>query len=234
MRTAAPLLFSAVAMITQPLQLRAEIMPHALSGDPHIQSVTYDPQNVVSLHVASGYATTIQFSSDERIETVTVGNSASWAVQVNHRADHLVVKPISFPSTTNLTVLTDQRTYNFTLYGGMSDGGVAPYMLSFTYPAPPVETANTLPPSASHYRLHGDRALWPASIRDDGKNTTIVWSADTTLPAVYRQDVNDQHALVNQVSSGGAYVIEGVYDHLIFIRGHAKARADRVVDRKHR
>ncbi len=228
MRPIAVVILAALTPWMAASPLRAEIVPLPGSVDPHIQSVRYDPQDVVALHLASGFATTIQFGDDERIETVSVGDSTAWAVQVNRRADHLVVKPLGMPVTTNLTVVTDQRTYNFTLYDS-GEAEVAPYVLSFTYPPPPVATSS-VSALAVRYRLHGDRAIWPMAISDDGRQTTISWGADIALPAVYRSDEHRQKALVNLVMKDGAYVIEGVHDHLVFIRGRSQARADRMAD----
>ncbi len=206
----------------------AEITPQGGPGDPHIQTVRYDPQEVVALHVASGFAVTVQFSPEERIETVTVGESSAWAVQVDHAADHLVVKPLGAPPPTNLTVITDQHSYNFTLYSGTAGEGVQPYTVAFTYPAPETQPVSPVAVIAGRYRLHGDRALWPVAIGDDGAATTIRWGADTLLPAVYRTDRRGHMALVNGLMQGGAYVIEGVYPSLIFVSGRSRASASHI------
>ena len=104
----------ALALLATPT--RAEIMPQPGPGDPHIQSVAWDPQQVVGLRVGAGYAVTVVFAPDERIETVTLGDSAGWQVTADHAADRLVVKSIGRPPPTNLTVLSEARVYNFTLY----------------------------------------------------------------------------------------------------------------------
>ncbi len=221
----------ALALLGAPL--RAEITPRAGDGDPHIQTVAYDPQQVVGLHVAGGYAVTVVFSPDERIETVTLGDNAGWQVTADRRADHLVIKPLGNPPPTNLTVISDQRSYNFTLYGAgfggpMSDG-VQPYLVSFTYPESPLEPALAVAaPTLSRYRLRGDRTIWPATVSDDGTATSIRWPADQTIPAVYQQDERDHLALVNGVMQGGVYKVEGVHGRLVFILGDARATATRM------
>ena len=208
--------------------LQAEVTPQSGSGDPHIQSVAYDAQQVVGLHVANGYAVTVQFSPDERIETVTLGDANGWAVQVNHRADHLVVKPAGLAVPTNLTVISDQRTYNFTLYGATPGEGVQPYLVSFTYPAP--APAPVSAPPVGRYKLHGDKAIWPQAMSDDGAATAIRWAGEAALPAVYREDEPGQLALVNGVMRDGAYVVEGVHPRLVFVLGKARAQAARMAE----
>lgn len=206
----------------------AEVTPEPGAGDPHIQSVVYDPQQVVGLHVAGGYAVTVQFAPDERIETVTVGDSTSWLVQSNHRADHLIVKPLGMAPATNLTVITDQRAYNFTLYGAMPGEGVQPYLLSFTYPQPAGDTAPSPQPLSGRYTLSGDKALWPAEMSDDGASTQLRWAVGRAMPAVYREEGWGRLALLNGVVRDGAYVVEGVHRRLVFVLGHARASASRV------
>ena len=72
----------ALALLAAPAQ--AEITPRPGEGDPHLQSVGYDPAEVVALHVTAGFALTVQFAPDERIETVTVGDPGLWTVQANN------------------------------------------------------------------------------------------------------------------------------------------------------
>jgi type IV secretion system protein VirB9 len=220
-------ILAGLALFAAPLQ--AEITPHPGEGDPHIQSVEYDPLQVVGLHVAGGYAVTLVFAPDERIETVTLGDSAGWQVTVDHRADHLVVKPLGNPPPTNLTVLSDQRSYNFTLYGAGTGEGVQPYLVSFTYPVPPAEPVLAQAAAPGTYKLRGDKTIWPATMSDDGAVTAIGWAGEQTIPAVYTQDERGQLALVNGLMEGGIYRIEGVHSRLVFVLGKARAIANRVV-----
>ena len=208
----------------------AEMMPLAGPGDPHIQSVAYDPQEVVALHVAPGYALTVLFSPDERIETATLGDAGAWQVTVNHAADRLVVKPLHVGAPTNLTVISDQRTYNFSLYGFSGAAQVQAYTVSFTYPPPPAPPPATEPLPPGRYKLHGDRALWPMAMSDNGEVTEIRWGAQMPFPAVYRDD-GDGMALVNGVMLGGVYRVEGVHKQLIFLAGNARASARRISER---
>ena len=209
-----------------------EVTPQPGAGDPHIQSVAYDPQEVVGLHVATGYAVTVQFSPDEHVQTVTVGDPDAWQIQVNHAADDLVISSQGTPTPTNLTVITDTRTYNFTLYGGSAGTGVQPYVLTFTYPVPGADKAVAdNPPVVGRYKLHGDHALWPEAISDDGTFTAIRWPAKVAMPAVYRDDDESGLALVNGSVKDGAYIVEGVHRQLVFVTGKLRARATRIVKR---
>jgi type IV secretion system protein VirB9 len=207
----------------------AEVVPRPGPGDPRLQSVDYDPDQVVALNVALGFAVTVELSPDERVETVSVGNSGAWQVQVNKRADHLFIKPLANAVATNLTVVTDARRYNFALYVGAGDAQV-PYLVRFNYPVP-VDTPDTVvEANPTRYRLRGDKALWPSAMSDDHGATAIAWPPDVDLPAIYYVTPEGKEALINGVVKDGAYVIEGVYQQLVFRRGKAKATATRLSD----
>ena len=205
----------------------ASVLPQPGVGDPHLQSVMYDATEVVSLHIEPGFALTVRLAADERIETVTVGDAAAWQVQVDRRADTLVIKPNGFAGHTNLVVLTDQRSYTFTLSSEPAVSGVQPYVVSFIYALPiePPPAASTEP--AGSYKLAGARVLWPESVRDDGHFTSMVWPADVLLPAIYAEDRKGELALINGVVRDGAYVIEGVHRKFVFVRGKSRATATR-------
>lgn len=205
----------------------AEIVPRPGTGDPRIQTVVYDPLQVVALHVAPGFAVTVDLSPEERIETVTLGDTGSWQVQVNKRADRLVIKPVGYPQTTNLTAITDQRSYNFTLYGASAGDETLPYTVAFTYPTPAMEQPVSEVAVTGRYRVRGARSLHPAAISDDGESTSIVWPEAATLPAVYTQDEQRHLSLVNGLMRNGIYVVQGVHKRLIFKLGKSQASATR-------
>lgn len=206
----------------------AEVVPTPTGGDPHIQSVAYDPLEVVALRVSPGFATTVILSPDERIETVTVGDSSGWQVQVNRRADQLVVKPLGMPSPTNLTVISDQRSYNFVLSAGAADYGVQPYLVRFTYSAATAGASDAVPAQQNAYRLAGSKAIRPTSMTDDGQTTSIVWPASLRMPAVYVELSKGKLALVNGVVRDGAFVVEGVFRKFVFLLGAKQAQAVRL------
>lgn len=216
----------AALVLSFAMPLNAEIVPRSGPGDPQIQTVEYDPNEVVSLFTSPDIALTVQFSPDEEIETVILGDSSSWTTQTNRRADHLVIQPKGRPAPTNMTVFTSQRTYNFKLYSEANGEGALPFLVSFTY------SPGTIPSTIASavlgtYQLSGSKQLWPATISDDGSATTIRWADTATLPAVYRENDKGEPALVNGVMRDGSYVLDSVHPRLVFILGKARARAVR-------
>ena len=74
--------------------LAAQVRPQPGAGDPRIQTVEYDPNQVVQIQAAPGYQVTLEFGSDEQIENVAVGDSGAWQVTANRSGGHLFVKPL--------------------------------------------------------------------------------------------------------------------------------------------
>jgi type IV secretion system protein VirB9 len=204
----------------------AEISPKPGPVDPRIQVVDFDPDQVVALSVAFGYSLTVELASDERVETVTLGNSAVWQVSANHNGDHLFIKPMQGAVDTNLTVLTDERVYNFVLRPAAYPEPSLGYLVRFNYaPTPTVQPPVTGPHSA--YRLGGSRRLRPLSISDDGKATYIVWSADAPTPAIFIINDKGQESLINGAMRGDRYVIDSIGPKFVFRLGEEEAYAIR-------
>ncbi len=215
----------ALALVATPAV--SAVTPKPGGGDPRIQTIEYDPHQVVTLRVPLGYALTLEFAADERIENVVVGNSAVWQVIPNKAADHLFVKPMQSGLDTNMTVITSGRIYYFDMKPLPSADPNAAFAVRFIYPTSP-----SLPPAvakveASSYRLTGSRALKPMTMSDDGRSTSMIWPAKTAIPAVFVIDAQGREALVNGEMRDGRYVVDQIADQFIFRIGGEEARANR-------
>jgi type IV secretion system protein VirB9 len=208
------LFLAGAALASAPLA--AQVRPQAGTGDPRFQSVVYAPDQVVLLEGAPGYQITLELSPDERAETIALGDSSAWQVTPNRRGDLLFVKATSGAST-NMTVITNVRTYNFDLSAG-SPSTMA-YTVRFTYPPPAPPTEEDLADAAAEgrYRLGGDKALRPSEISDDGIHTYIRWPRDRALPAVYAVTDGGQEMLVNgMMREDDLFVIDSISRKLVF------------------
>ena len=205
----------------------AQLRPTPGAGDPRIQSVMYDPDQVVQLQVATGYQLTVEFAPDERIENVAVGDSGAWQVTPNKRGDRLFIKPVQGGVTTNLTVVTDARTYIFELSGGY--GGAQAFTVRFQYPPPPAPAATGQAINApGRYKLSGTKAIQPDAISDDGEKTYIIWRAEQSLPAVFKIDRDGKETLADGAMRDGRYVLDSVSNRLVFRLDKQVAYAARV------
>ena len=116
--------------------------PAYAAADPRLQSVHYEADKVVKVHGRLGYQSMIEFAPGESIENVAVGDSTAWQVTPNKRANLLFLKPLMAKAKTNMTVITDQRTYLFDLSAAAA-GATPLYNLRFTYGAtPPAHAQN--------------------------------------------------------------------------------------------
>lgn len=207
----------------------AQYRPQPSGGDPRLQTVEYRNNQVVTLEVAPGYQLALEFAADERIESVGLGDSSAWMVSPTKRGDHLFVKATQPGVSTNMTVVTDIRTYAFDLHPLPGPSATMAYTVRFSYPPPPGALTQTEPAAAPdvRYRVSGDRKLRPSAISDDGIKTYIEWPADVAMPAVY--SINDQgrEALVNGMVQNKILVIDGVAQRLLFRIDKRVARATR-------
>jgi type IV secretion system protein VirB9 len=219
-----------------PAMLPAQMMAWPGGGDARIQSIEYRNSQVVRIRAAPGYQVTIELAPDERIESIALGDSGAWQVTANKAGNLLFVKPIQTDATTNMTVVTDVRTYNFDLTGVAEVSSDLPYAIRFTYPAlttipPGPQNMFGRPPAGSivgTYRLHGHKTLLPDAISDDGTRTFIDWPADGPLPAVYSRDRDGRETLLNGNVRSGLFVIDGINQHLVFRVDQHRAGADRL------
>jgi type IV secretion system protein VirB9 len=212
----------------------AQLRPEPGPGDPRIQSVLYDANQVVQLQVATGYQLTVEFAPDERIENVAVGDSGAWQVTPNKRGDRLFIKAVGQGVTTNLTVVTDARTYAIELSPLFGALPTMAYTVRFRYATPAAVTlvANDAALGPGRYKLSGDKALRPAAIDDDGVHTYIAWGPDQTLPAIFAIDDKGNETLVNGMTREGRFVIDAVANKLVFRIDRQTAGAMRVPQKR--
>lgn len=216
------------------MPVAAQLRPEPGPGDPRIQSVLYDANQVVQLQVATGYQLTVEFAPDERIENVAVGDSGAWQVTPNKRGDRLFIKAVGQGVTTNLTVVTDARTYAIELSPLFGALPTMAYTVRFRYATPAAVTlvANDAALGPGRYKLSGDKALRPAAIDDDGVHTYIAWGPDQTLPAIFAIDDKGNETLVNGMTREGRFVIDAVSNKLVFRIDRQTAGAMRVPQKR--
>lgn len=207
----------------------------AATEDKRIRTLEYSPDHIVQILGRSGIQSTIEFAPDERIENVAVGDSSAWQITPNRRASLLFVKPLTTHSRTNMTVVTDRRTYMFDLVAG--DKGTTPvYALKFSYPndesddAPKAQVAAAAPPpppTAAQIaeKLHfdwknkGNDKLVPDRVFDDGSSVYLAWGKDTPLPAILTVSEDRKEGPVNYRIDGKYIVITPVPPNLVLRYG---------------
>jgi type IV secretion system protein VirB9 len=207
----------------------------ALRPDPRIRVVPYGTDTVYRLRGYVGYEIDITFAPGERFVGLGVGDSKGVTFAAD--ANHLFLKPKAAHVATNLTVLTNRRTYLFDYEAEPMppdpSGADVIYALRFEYPAEPTRTASrerrhvqtdlavarTLRPRNYDYWYCGDPSLRPAAAWDDGVQTTLVFGAHAELPAVFALNEDGSESLVNFDVQAGRMVVQRVARRLIVRRG---------------
>ena len=203
----------------------AEITPPKGDYDPRVRIVDYNPLNVVKLTTFYGVSTHVQFADGETIRDVAVGDDQAW--KVVPRGSHLFIKPQAEKADTNVTVITDKRTYQFALVvqpravkdsTAWADPNLI-FSLAFRYPD---EEAAKAAASAQKealqarlgeikgkltdatkegqnfdYWVAGSEEISPTAARDDGRFIYLTFTNNRDMPAVYSVDEQGNEALIN-------------------------------------
>lgn len=220
----------------------------ATAADARLVERLYDPNAVVKIEGRPNVQATIKLEDDEHIENVAIGDSQAWQVTPNRRANLLFVKPLAERAATNMTVVTDKRTYLFDLVA--SPANRAPlYVLSFSYPPEPkdvqqaevgaspanaaseIELAAATDPYAVvdpaelnyAWSKRGEAKLLPTAIYDDGNATFLTWPAGTPMPAILIKDQKGTEGPVNYAVRGDLIVVEGVPAEIVLRSGEDSA-----------
>jgi len=204
------------------------------AADNRIRSMPYDPDKIVQVLGRTGIQSTIQFDGDERIQNVAVGDSSKWQVTPNHGATLLFVKPLAARVRTNMTVVTDRRTYMFDLVAG--DKFSTPvYALKFSYPnekpaspavkpnqqaqqaAAPVQQTPTMTAEKLHFdwQSKGERKLIPGRVFDDGTSVYLSWNRETPLPAILTMSDDRKEGPLSYRMSGDYIVVSPIPQNMV-------------------
>jgi type IV secretion system protein VirB9 len=217
----------------------------AAAQDPRLVERLYDPTQVVRIEGKVNVQSTIQFGEGEAIENVAIGDSSTWQVTPNRRANLLFVKPLAPRASTNMTVVTNRHTYLFDLVAN-PNVRTPLYVLTFTYPVEvepaeesqlastnPGEQPNAVELAAANddyavldptrlnfeWASSGDRALLPERIYDDGSATFLSWPTGQPMPAILVKDHEGTEGPVNFAVRGDTIVLDIVPSEIILRSG---------------
>jgi type IV secretion system protein VirB9 len=176
---------------------------------------------VVVLNATLGYQTFIEFSPDEHIENVAVGDATGWQITPNRAANLLFIKPMGEVPATNMTVVTNYRHYAFELnarpHAPANDKSIV-YTLRFQYPdvavarltdKPAAPEAPPVPKVAnSAYSYDGSSKIVPARIFDDGHATYFEFREGESYPAIFSVDGDKNEVLVNSYMRDNYLIVD--------------------------
>jgi type IV secretion system protein VirB9 len=241
----------AVLLASSPfLTLALMLAVPARADDTRLRTLIYDEGAVVLVEGRVKVQTTLRFAPDEVIENVAIGDSAAWQVQPNKAQTLLFVKPLEPAARTNMTVVTDKRTYLFDLVAAPKNAAL--YVLQFRYPelekaaeearlaalaeaealaakaaAEPVRDAAGAPTDPAQlnfaWATGGAADLLPLRAFDDGQAVFLTWPEGVAVPAILVTNADGAEGPVNFTVRGTTIVIDGVPPQLILRSGKTSA-----------
>lgn len=205
----------------------------ASAGDARLVTRVYNSEEVVRIEGRMGVQASVIFAPDEHIENVAVGDSTSWQITPNKRANILFVKPLGARARTNMTVITDRHTYLFDLHVNAEASPL--YVLRFTYVDEASKPGAKLPggglvarpvnPTTLNFawKSRGKDKLVPSRVYDDGVATYLSWAPGVSMPAILIRNERGDEGPVNFAVRDGLIVLDGVPGLIILRSGRDSA-----------
>lgn len=198
--------------------------PRPLGTDSRIRHVLYNPSEVYEIKATYGFQTAIEFADSETVQVASIGDSIAW--QVIPVGSRLFLKPVEQNPRTNLTVVTNKRTYYFHLSTVnprlVSD---MTYLVRFEYsknlPPPTIEASKAKSPGDYNfnYELKNDKKSGLIRAFDNGEFTYLQFKDFSDLPAIFWVNSEKKESVVNYRIEGPYVVIERVANQFLFRRG---------------
>lgn len=192
--------------------------PQSLSSDSRVRHVMYDPNQVYEIIGTYGYQTSLEFATDEKVKVVSLGDTIAWqTVPYNNR---VFLKPVEPRAATNMTVITNKRTYYFMLSSTKLSKETT-FLVRFKYPhiAAPIAAAHTKPKTEPtgfdpekinlDYSTSGHKhAILLDRVLDDGQFTFFRFDQKGEIPTIYTVGPDGTESIVNTRREGSYWVVE--------------------------
>lgn len=224
--------------------------------DSRVHTIMYQPDAVFKFTGHYGFQSVIEFGEGEEITTISMGDATGW--MMNPLGNRLFIKPVEQDATTNMTLITNRRTYLFELHARealtIADEDMV-FVMRFIYPgqddtsvisqftdAVPINDAIENPNDYNFaYTISGPEALSPLRIFDDGEFTYFEFKdVNADLPAFFAVEPDGSEAIINYRMRGNFIVVERVEDNFtlrygkqvvcVFNEGFQKSKALAIKD----
>jgi type IV secretion system protein VirB9 len=236
------ILFLAIAAagLVIPSMAHAAREPRPIKIDHRVRTIIYQPDEVYIFTGHYRYQSSIEFGKDETIQTISMGDSTAW--MMNPSGNRLFLKPIEQDATTNMTLITNKRTYLFELHARDTDDINDPemtFIVRFIYQdvddiqmggkggigggldrVPLLDIAEHPEKYNFNYTISGPEVTAPLRIFDDGEFTYFQFKdKNAEVPAFFWVDDNGNESLINYRTRGDYIVVERVADRYTLRHG---------------
>jgi type IV secretion system protein VirB9 len=218
------------------MQPHAEIVPPRGIVDSRIRTAPYDSEQVYRLRGLVGYQIDLEFEPGETFVGLGAGDIEGLAFF--GQDNHLFLKPKAAKVSTNLTVLTNRRRYQFDYTAvpprSVGDDHDAIFALRFAYASTPAQTladasgkridaaleeASGRRPQNTDYWFCGSSTLKPVAASDDGVHTRLRFAANADLPAIFVRNADGSESLLNFNMDTGDVIVHRLARQFILRRG---------------
>ncbi|WP_317992837.1 P-type conjugative transfer protein VirB9 [Bartonella gliris] len=217
----------------------ASVFPTRAPSDSRIRFVNYDAYNVTKIIGSIRSSVQIEFSANEEIAHVAIGNSVAW--EVAPAGNILFLKAREVQPITNLQVVTtrrdgSKRSYQFELMvkdGEIATGNETYFLVKFRYPQDEAEQRRLeallrqarkqaqridgvfdvyeqYGPRNWAYSAQGSITLEPSSVYDNGKTTTFTFPDNQEIPAIYIVGNDGTESLVPKTTKGNMVIVHAI------------------------
>lgn len=228
-----------VALIFSSYQVSALDVPVGSAYDSRIKTVTYNADDVTQIDSMLGVATHIILDPKETYLTHAFGDSDAW--NLAHKGNHYFVKPKAENGDTNLTIVTDKRTYNFDVRyhsedylkgakGKRTFDKKMTFQIQFKYPE--IEAAKQRVAVEEEkkkqvfsqllakgvntkYTTNGNKSLLPLSGWDSQGFTYMKFAVGQSIPNIYKVDYDGTERIIQRH-------MEGTYSEIVVLHGVSK------------
>lgn len=226
---------------------QAEVTPEYGKYDPRVRSLEYNKWDVTRLTTFFGVSTHIAFGADEKIVDIALGDPTAW--EIIPRVNNLYIRPLADNPDTNLTIITDRRSYQFALFTATrsetdktawQDPNLI-YSLRFLYAdeenerlrreeektalqaklddAKETLKSQNLAEENIDYWVAGSKQITPTKAKDDGRFIYLTFSNNRDIPAIYEVDEFGEESLINTSVEGNIVVIHRMVKQLRLRKG---------------
>lgn len=226
--------------------------PKEVKPDSRIRIVDYKRDEVVTIYGYFGFVTLVELEADEEIDAdaSSIGFVGPW--EVKPLRNKFTIKPrweektkgvdgkeaaVPFPANvdSNLLIVTDKRSYLFTLkcvsrcVASSVEAKGMTYLLRFRFPDPKFAGSDDLAENKRNYRysaqsMPGTEGDDPASVWDDSTFTYLRFYKLQEIPAVFVVNPDGTESVVDtSVQQGDTIVVPRVVKTLILRKGEKYA-----------
>lgn len=177
----------------------AENLPHTSVKDPRIQSVYLKKDDVIPLTVPLLTSFRVALAESEEIDSIESGDATAWDIsQHKLHPNEFFIKPKIPQSRTNLTVLTEDHTYYFTLKTKLPADNTPDY-LGLNVLVPKSLKKLPIPDSLqglkkdgvrlnNTYTFSGRKYYAPLKVYDNDEFTYFEFKKNQAIPAFFAVD----------------------------------------------